>query len=198
MRIIGLTGGIASGKSTVAGIIAGCGIPVIDADQLAREAVLPGSSALRQIVAAFGEIVLQEDGTLDRSVLAEMIFSEPLARKNLEDILHPAIKELSEKRLDELRSQDVPVAFYMAPLLIEAGAVDRVDEIWVVYVDTETQLERIQKRDSVSREDAEKRIAAQMPMNEKRAFGRIVIDNSGDLEELKSRVTAVLKAEGFC
>jgi len=197
MRVIGLTGGIASGKSTVAEIIAGHGIPVVDADQLAREAVLPGSSALRQIAAAFGGEVLQEDGSLDRAVLAERIFSEPLARIDLEAILHPVIKALAQKRLEELRRQGAPVVFYVAPLLIEAGVADRVDEIWVVYVDAATQLERIRKRDSVSREDAEKRLAAQMPMDEKRNYGRIVIDNSGGLEDLKNRVAAVLKAEVF-
>jgi len=197
MRVIGLTGGIASGKSTVADIITGHGIPVVDADQLAREAVLPGSSALRQIVAAFGGVVLQKNGSLDRAVLAKKIFSVPSARRTLESILHPAIKELAQKRLEELRREGVPVAFYMAPLLIEAGVADRVDEIWVVYVGREVQLERIRKRDSVSREDAEKRLAAQMPMDEKRDYGRIIIDNSGDLEALKSRVAAVLLTEGL-
>ena len=197
MRVIGLTGGIASGKSTVAEMITGYGIPVIDADQLAREAVLPESSALRQIVAAFGGEVLQEDGSLDRAVLAEKIFSEPSARRTLEAILHPPIKVLAQKRLDDLRREGVPAVFYMAPLLIEAGVADRVDEIWVVYVDSETQLERIRQRDSVSREDAEKRLAAQMPMEEKKDYGRIVIDNSGDLEDLKSRVAALLMAEGL-
>lgn len=197
MRVIGLTGGIASGKSTVAGIISGHGIPVIDADQLARDAVVPGSAGLCQIIEAFGPSVLNEDGTLDRTVLAEKIFSDPLAREKLESILHPAIKVLAEKQLAELRQRGEAVAFYMAPLLIEAGATGRVDEIWVVYVDRETQLARIQKRDSVSREDAEKRIAAQMPMDEKAAYARIVIDNSGNLQELKKRVEAILVSESL-
>lgn len=197
MRVIGLTGGIASGKSTVAGIISAHGIPVIDADQLARDAVVPGSLGLCQIVEAFGPTVLNEDGTLDRTVLAERIFSDPLAREKLESILHPAIKVLAEKRLQELSQSGEKIAFYMAPLLIEAGATDRVDEIWVVYVDRETQLARIQKRDSVSRENAEKRLAAQMPMDEKAAYGRIVINNRGNLQELKEMVEAVLIAESL-
>ena len=197
MRVIGLTGGIASGKSTVAEMIASQGIPVIDADQLARDAVLPGSAGLRQIVAVFGLKVLKEDGFLDRAILAEKIFSDSSARKILESILHPAIRELAQQRLEKLRLEMVPVVFYMAPLLVEAGITDRVDEVWVVYVDRETQLERIQKRDSVSREDAEKRLAAQMPMVEKATYGRIVIDNSGNLRELKDRVEAVLMAEGL-
>jgi len=197
MRVIGLTGGIASGKSTVAALLAERGIPVVDADQLARDAVLPGSSGLRQIVAVFGPGVVTVDGTLDRAVLSEKVFSDPAARKVLEAIIHPEIKLLAEKSLEELRSQGFPIVFYMAPLLIEAGVTGRVDEIWVVYADRETQVERVRKRDSVSREDAEKRLAAQMPMDEKRAYGRIVIDNSGDLKDLKKRVVEILLAEGL-
>lgn len=197
MRIIGLTGGIASGKSTVAAILAEHGLPVIDADQLARDAVLPGSPGLRQVVAAFGDEVLKEDGSLDRAVLGERVFSDPAARSILEAILHPEIKLLAERRLEKLRNQGVPVVFYMAPLLIEAGVTDRVDDIWVVYVGREVQLERICARDSVSREAAGKRLAAQMPMDEKRAFGRVVIDNSGDLEALRRRVVEILQLEGL-
>lgn len=195
MRIIGLTGGIASGKSTVAGLIAAVGIPVIDADQLARDAVMPGSAGLQQIVAAFGSEVVNGDGVLDRSLLAEKIFSDPSARRTLESILHPAIKELAEKCLEQLRRDGVPVAFYMAPLLIEAGITERVDEIWVVYARPDIQLKRIQERDALGRDAAEKRLVAQMPMDEKKGLGRIVIDNSGSLEELKNRVAEILQAE---
>lgn len=195
MRVIGLTGGIASGKSAVAGIIAGYGIAVIDADQLARDAVVPGSAALSRILELFGATVLKDDGTLDRAALAGKIFSSPAARRDLESILHPAIKALAQQELDSLRLKGVKVVFYMAPLLIEAGAVDRVDEIWVVYADRETQLKRIQRRDSVSREDAEKRLAAQLPMDEKVTYGRVVIDNCGSLEELRRRVEALLRTE---
>jgi dephospho-CoA kinase len=195
VRVIGLTGGIASGKSAVADIIAGYGLEVIDADQLARDAVVPGSAGLRQIAAVFGHGILNGDGTLNRAALAEAIFSDSSLREKLESILHPAIKELAQKRLQKLRQKKVTVAFYMAPLLIEAGAVDRVDEIWVVYVDRETQLERLQNRDSLSREEAEKRLAAQMPMAEKLTYGRIVIDNCGSPAELRHRVEVLLRAE---
>lgn len=195
MRVIGLTGGIASGKSAVAKIIAGYGLAVIDADQLSRDAVVPGSAGLRHIVAVFGTGVLNGDGTLNRAALAEVIFSDAAAREKLEAILHPAIKELAQKRLQELRHKKVTAAFYMAPLLIEAGATDRVDEIWVVYADRETQLERMQQRDAISRDDAEKRLAAQMPMDEKVTYGRVVIDNCGSPAELRCRVEALLRAE---
>ncbi|MBP1727698.1 MAG: dephospho-coenzyme kinase [Deltaproteobacteria bacterium] len=195
MRVIGLTGGIASGKSTVARLLAGHGIPVIDADQLARDAVHPGTAALGQIAARFGERVLTPAGALDRTALAEIVFADPGARRTLEEILHPAIKSLAEQRLAELQRRGEPVAVYMAPLLIEAGAADRVDEIWVVYVDRETQLQRLVSRDGVSREGAEQRLAAQLPMDEKAAQGRIVIDNCGTPEMLEKRVAELCRAE---
>jgi len=195
MRVIGLTGGIASGKSTVARLLAKQGIPVIDADQLARDAVLPGTAALRQIAESFGEKVLDSAGALDRTILAEIVFADPGARKKLEAILHPAIKALAEKQLAELRQRGVPVAIYMAPLLIEAGVTDRVDEIWVVYVDRETQLLRLIDRDGVSRESAEQRLAAQLSMDEKAAYGSIVIDNSGTPAMLEKRVMELCKTE---
>jgi len=195
MRVIGLTGGIASGKSTVADLIAAHGIPVIDADQLSRDAVLPGTEALSRIAGVFGRKVLNRDGTLDRRALSDIIFADPGARITLEGILHPAIKALAETRLAELRKKGEPAALYVAPLLIEAGAVDRVDEIWVVHVDRSTQLERLQKRDGICREDAVKRLSSQMPMEEKRKHGRIVIENSGTMEELEARVTELCRTE---
>ncbi|NVO00440.1 MAG: dephospho-CoA kinase [Geobacteraceae bacterium] len=195
MRIIGLTGGIASGKSAVAELMTAAGIPVIDADQLSREAVLPGSTPLAFIAETFGNSVIDTDGRLNREALARIVFSDEPSRKRLEAILHPAIKSLAEQKLADLQRSGAPAAIYMAALLIEAGATDRVDEIWVVYTDPETQLGRIQKRDGVSRENALKRVAAQMPMDEKAACGRIVIDNCGTLDELKEKVAAVLIKE---
>jgi dephospho-CoA kinase len=195
MRVIGLTGGIASGKSSVAAIMAEEGIPVIDADLLAREAVLPGSVALQQIAATFGSAVIAPDGTLDRGALAGFVFSDESARRKLESILHPAIKSLAEQRLQELRDCGAPVAVYMAALLIEAAVTDRVDEVWVVYADRETQLDRLQERDAMSRTEAEQRLAAQMPMDEKKGCGKVVIDNCGSMAELQERVRRVLVAE---
>jgi dephospho-CoA kinase len=195
MRVIGLTGGIASGKSTVARLLAGQGIPVIDADHLAREAVAPGTEVLRQIAACFGPQVLRADGALDRDALAAIVFTEPALREKLEAIVHPAIKALAEQRLARLREQAEPYAVYMAPLLIEAGITDRVDEVWVVYVNRETQLQRLMARDSISLEAAGQRLAAQMPMDEKARYGRVVIDNCGTPEELQSRVQELCKSE---
>jgi dephospho-CoA kinase len=195
MRVIGLTGGIASGKSTVGRLLAERGIPVIDADQLARRAVVPGSPALEQIARRFGPGVIAADGTLDRAALARTVFADAAKRQDLEAILHPAIRELAEAELATLRAEERPVAVYMAPLLIEAGLASRVDEIWVVYADRETQISRVMGRDGVTREEAEARLAAQMPMEEKARHGRIVIDNRGTLAELRQRVAEILEQE---
>lgn len=188
MRIIGLTGGIASGKSTVARVFEENGIPVIDADQLARDAVLPGTPALGEIAALFGSGVLNSDGTLNRQLLGARVFSEPQLRKRLEAILHPAIKSIAEERLAELRRSGVLAVIYMAPLLIEAGVTGRVDEIWVVYADRETQIARVMARDGLGRAEAEQRLAAQMPMEQKAALGKIVISNMGSEDELRKTV----------
>ena len=188
MRIIGLTGGIASGKSTVARILEEKGARVIDADQLARDAVVPGTDAHAAIVREFGCEILSLDGTIDRGKLGAIVFADPAARRRLEAITHPAIAKLAEERLDSLRRQGTAVVFYMAPLLIEAGITGRVDEIWVVYVDRETQLARLMARDGSDRLDALRRIESQMPMEEKRNYGKEVIDNRGSLEETTRQV----------
>lgn len=191
MLVIGLTGGIASGKSTVARILERLGATIIDADLLAREAVLPGTPAHRAIVAAFGTEVLLPDATIDRKALGRIVFANPDARRRLEAITHPAIARLSQARLAEARRSDAPAVFYVAPLLIEAGAADRVDDIWVVYADRETQLARLTERDGIGRGEAEQRLAAQMPMDEKASYGSAVIDNRGTSEETERQVVAL-------
>lgn len=193
MRIIGLTGGIASGKSTVARLLERFGAEVVDADQLAREAVMPGTAACQAIIDAFGSGILLPDGSIDRKALSRIVFADPEARRRLEAITHPAIADLARRRLAELRRAGDGVAFYVAPLLIEAGATGRVDEIWVVYVDRETQLARLIERDGLSREEAEQRLAAQMTMEEKAAHGSVVIDNRGTPEELERQVAKIWK-----
>jgi dephospho-CoA kinase len=132
VRIIGLTGGIASGKSSVARIMEALGGVVIDADQLAREAVAPDEPAYLSIVADFGEGIVNPDRTINRKALGKIVFADPTARRRLERITHPAIARLAEQRLTALRKAGARVVVYMAPLLIEAGVTSRVDEIWVV------------------------------------------------------------------
>ena len=195
IRVIGLTGGIATGKSTVARCLEEQGAVVIDADSLSREAVRPGSAALERIVALFGPEMLLADGSLDRKRLGRLIFADPDKRCQLERITHPAIRRLADERISRLAAEGARVVFYMAPLLIEAGAVDRVDEVWVVTVRPEIQLERLMGRDAIERAEAERIIASQMPLAEKERHGRIVIDNSGTPEETRRIVAAIWARE---
>jgi dephospho-CoA kinase len=195
IRIIGLTGGIASGKSTVARFFQSQGAALIDADQLAREAVEPGSRGLAGVVAAFGAGVLAQDGWLDRKGLGAMVFADSRKRRRLEAILHPEIKRLAEERIARAVEAGHRVIFYMAPLLIEAGATDRVDEVWVVTVHPELQLERLMLRDGLSREDAQRVVNSQMPLKEKERLGRVVIDNSGTPEETGKRLAEIWARE---
>jgi dephospho-CoA kinase len=195
MRIIGLTGGIASGKSTVAGTLERLGGVVIDADRLAREVVAPGEPAYWAIVAEFGEAILGPDRTIDRGTLGKLVFADHDARRRLERITHPAIARRAEQQLAALRAAGTAVVFYMAPLLIEAGATSRVDEIWVVYIDRETQIARLLERDGISRTEALQRLDSQMAMEEKRTYGKVVIDNRGTPEETERQVREIWARE---
>ncbi len=192
IRVIGLTGGIATGKSSVADFLEKRGLPVVDADILSRDVVRPGSLCLARIVDTFGSEVLSNDGTLDRKRLGVIVFSDPVKRKLLEDIIHPEIRRLAKERIAAVAAAGQNVVFYMAPLLIEAGATDLVDEIWVVTASPEVQLERVMYRDGISREQAERIITAQMPLKDKERFGQIVIDNSGTPDDLQNRLSAIL------
>ena len=194
-RVIGLTGGIATGKSTVARFFADKGIPVIDADKLARDAVLLGTPALEQIVALFGRDVLTNDGSLDRKRLGTLVFSDPEKRRMLEEILHPEIRRLAKERIAQAAAAGHRRLIYMAPLLVEAGATDRVDDIWVVTVRPEIQLERLMRRDDISREQAERIIESQMPLAEKAQYGSVVIDNSGSEAETQTALEAAWDRE---
>ncbi len=180
MKIIGLTGGIASGKSLVAGMLASWGAVVVDADKLAREVVEPGEPAYRAIVKRFGAGVLQEDGSLDRKALGRIVFSDAAARGELERIVHPAIAELADRRFERERQRRTPLLFYVVPLLFETGMAARFDEVWLVFVDADTQIERLMKRDGIGRAEALRKIGAQLPLAEKLACSPVVIDNSGD------------------
>jgi dephospho-CoA kinase len=195
VKIIGLTGGIASGKSTAARILKELGATVIDADQLSREVVAPGAPALAAIADAIGPRVLNGDGSLNREVMGSIVFADPEARRTLEGIVHPAIRELARQRLDEYRAAGVLVVFYMAPLLIEAGADKLVDEIWVIDIDEAGQEARIIARDGLSREETRQRTAAQMPLADKAARGDVVIENRGSVAELEARLKALWERE---
>ena len=195
IRVIGLTGGIAAGKSTVAKYFQEQGAAVIDADQLARDAVSPGSPALRTIVDIYGSEMLLPDGNLDRKRLGRTIFADPEKRRQLERIVHPEIRRLAEEKIAVEAAKGQSVVFYMAPLLIETGATDRVDEVWVVTVRPEVQRQRLMARDGISQDQVDCMIASQMPLAEKESYGRIVIDNSGSLEETRQILAQVWAKE---
>lgn len=185
IRVIGLTGGIATGKSSVAQFFTEKNIPVVDADQLAREAVLPGTPALKRIISLFGSKVLTPDGTLDRKRLGALVFPDPEKRRQLESILHPEIRRLAEERIALAAGAGHKRLIYMAPLLIEAGVTDRVNDIWVVTVHPEIQLERLMRRDGISHEQAQGIVDSQMPLSEKERYGTVIIDNSGTAKQTR-------------
>jgi len=180
--ILGVTGGIASGKSMVTEAFRSLGACVVSADELSREAVAPGSETLARLVAQFGRGILLPDGSLDRKALAERIFRDRGARAALNRITHPAIASLAEMRLQELVRQGERLIVYEAPLLFEAGAEGRVDAVLVVRIEESQQLARLMRRDGLNEAQARARIAAQMPQAEKVARADFVIDNSGTPE----------------
>jgi len=195
IRVIGLTGGVATGKSSVARFFEERGVPVIDADQLAREAVGPGSPCLTELAELFGPGVINADGTLDRKHMGSIVFGDADKRRLLEQVLHPEIRRLAEERIAHAAAAGRQTAVYMAPLLIEAGVTDRVDEIWVVTVRPDIQLKRLMARDGIGREEAERIIASQMPLAEKERHGRVVIDNSGTPEETRRLLAEIWERE---
>ena len=189
--ILGLTGGIGAGKSTVAAIFAELGATVVSADQLAREVVAPGTPTLQALVAVFGTTILDATGHLAREQLAEIIFADPQARERLNAIIHPTIATLAESRLQALRRQQVPLVVYEAPLLFEAGAEGRVDRILAVIASPKLQEQRLCTRDRIDPAAARERIAAQWPQAEKVARADYIIDNSGELAETRRQVRAL-------
>ena len=189
--MVGLTGGIGSGKSTVARMFAELGVPVVDADQVARDVVEPGTEGLAAVVERFGDEVLDEDGRLDRAKLGQRVFDDAAARKELEGILHPRIAAASLARFQALAQEGHPYALYEAALLVESGRHRTMGALVVVAVDAETQVARVRSRDALSAEDARKRMAAQLPLAEKVAAADHVIRNDGSLDETRARVREV-------
>ncbi|CAH8772145.1 dephospho-CoA kinase [Paenibacillus dendritiformis] len=186
---IGLTGGIASGKSTVSRLLVERGALLVDADRIAREIVLPGSPALDQIADRFGADMLLPDGSLDRKRLGNVVFSDAAARKALEEITHPAIRQemmTQMRRLEEEHPQSLVVVD--VPLLYESGLTDRFEEIVVVYVPQAIQLERLMRRDGLSEAEASERLLSQWDIEMKRERADYVIDNSNGIEETRQQV----------
>lgn len=185
---VGLTGGIASGKSTVARLFEALGVPVIDTDVLSREVVAPGQPLLAQIAARFGAGVLTADGALDRAALRSVIFSDPAARADLERLTHPAIRALLEERSAAAGGE---YQIHAIPLLVETGGRDRVDRVLVVDCSEELQIRRLQARDGSTLEQARAILAAQATRAARLAAADDVIENDGDLALLRDRVAAL-------
>ena len=190
--LVGLTGGIASGKSAATRQLAELGCRVVDADVLAREVVAPGEPAWRAIVEEFGRDVLGPDGRLDRKRLGAVVFADPARRKVLEAITHPAIMARRQAILDAWAAEGFDgVVVLDIPLLIEVGAAAHVDRVVLVYAEREVQVERLRSRDGFDRAEAERRLASQMPLAEKVRHAHFVVDNSGTPEETAAQVPAI-------
>jgi dephospho-CoA kinase len=185
---VGLTGGIASGKSLVAAELAARGAIIIDADVLAREVVEPGTPALAAIVERFGRQVLT-DGQLDRSRLGEVVFADPLARRDLERIVHPAVRARAIEL--ERAAEGAVVVVHVIPLLVETGQQQNFDFVVTVDVDQETQIQRLMARNGFSRAEAQSRIAAQATREDRRAAADVVLDNAGTLAQLRDQIAAL-------
>ncbi len=199
-RRIGLTGGIASGKSTVGRLLAERGLPVLDADVYAREALAPGSSGARAVAKRYGEQVLAEGAgepceplpALDRAALGRIVFSDAAELRWLEQLVHPLVRQRFAAELERLRQ--APVVVLMIPLLFEAGLDTLCSEIWLVDCNEDQQLQRLMGRDGLSADDARARLAAQWPLARKRALATVVLDNRGGPEALAPQVESALRA----
>jgi dephospho-CoA kinase len=188
MLQVGLTGGIACGKTTVSELFAKHGAPVIDADILAREVVVPGSEGLSRIVATFGDEVLASDGTLDRGAMRQLIFSNQQAKYRLEGILHPLIRKRMSKLVEQLAGQDFAYCIKAIPLLLETNQQDSVDRILVIDCDEDTQVRRIVSRDSCTESDARKIISSQISRSQRLSSADDTVINNAGWKQLEDQV----------
>ena len=194
MRVFGLTGGIGSGKSTVAKRLRARGLSVVNADELAREAVSGGSPGLSRIVEYFGPSVLRENGELDRARLGEVVFSDPEARRALDAIVHPIVRRLAAEHFHTIASTGEPLACYEVPLLYEVGLGEIYRPVVVVTASLEQRKRHLAARDGFNEAQIAARIAAQMPLDDKARRADYVIENSGSLEELDAATDTVFEA----
>jgi len=193
--LVGLTGSIATGKSTVSQMFAHLGARVLDADLLAREVVMPGQPAYLKIVEEFGQGVVQDDGSLDRKALGAIVFADATRRKRLEEITHPAIGLRQQRILSVLEEEEFEgIVVWDVALLFETGGLARMDRVVVVYTDPDTELARLMARDGIPEAQARARMASQMPVAEKARRAHYVIDNSGERVETERQVKTVYES----
>ena len=193
--LVGLTGGIATGKSTISEMLRRLGAEVIDADLLAREVVAPGRRAFAEVVREFGREVVATDGTLDRARLGAVVFADPDKRKRLEAITHPAIRERFTERLAELEARGFDgLVFFDAAVIVESGGYKTLDRLVVVLTDEATELARLMARDGIGRDEALQKIRSQMPVADKAKLAQHVIDNAGDRTATEAQVRRVYEA----
>jgi len=191
-KIIGVTGTIGSGKSTVGNLLAGLGVPIIDTDTLVHELLSEDTPARQAVITRFGPAIVSNDGTgaVDRARLGKIVFADDLARKDLEAIVHPAVIREYRRRVNDLLGHSA-VAI-LVPLLFEAGVEGEFDEVWTVIANEDVLRSRLQSRDSLSEEEVDKRLAAQLPQSEKASRSTRTIDNSGGIENTRQQVQLYL------
>ncbi|QDW91441.1 dephospho-CoA kinase [Staphylococcus chromogenes] len=195
-KVIGLTGGIATGKSTVAELLKAHGFKIVDADIASRKAVEKGSEGLKKVVAEFGEEALTEEGEMNREYIGQQIFYDDLKREKLNAIIHPIVREIMENEKKQYLAQGLDVVMDI-PLLFENGLEKTVDEVWLVYTSPSIQIDRLMERNQLSIEDAKARIYSQISIDKKSRMADVVIDNFGTKLELKQNLEQALTEKGY-
>ncbi|HEJ7505262.1 TPA: dephospho-CoA kinase [Staphylococcus aureus] len=195
-KVIGLTGGIASGKSTVSELLSVFGFKVVDADKAAREAVKKGSKSLAQVREVFGDEAIDENGEMNRRYMGDLVFNHPEKRLELNAIIHPIVRDIMEEEKQEYLKQGYNVIMDI-PLLFENELENTLDEVWVVYTSESIQMDRLMQRNNLSLEDAKARVYSQISIDKKSRMADHVIDNLGDKLELKQNLERLLEEEGY-
>lgn len=190
---LGLTGGIATGKTTISNYLKSIDIPVLDADEYARKVVEPGTPGLSEITNTFGEQVLRADGSLNRKLLGQIVFNDSSSRQTLNDITHPRIQQMMADELHRLAEQQIPLVILDIPLLLENKNVAGADAVMVVTIPESLQLTRLMQRNNLTEKEAQSRISAQMPLVEKEKLADFVIDNSGTISSTQKQVEKVIQ-----
>ncbi|EEQ79090.1 MULTISPECIES: dephospho-CoA kinase [Staphylococcus] len=195
-KVIGLTGGIASGKSTVSELLTAFGFKVVDADTAAREAVAKGTPGIAKVKEVFGEEAIDENGEMDRKYMGELVFNNPGERIKLNEIVHPKVREIMEEKKQQFLNKGHNVIMDI-PLLFENELQDTVDEVWLVYTSESIQIDRLMERNDLTQEEAKARVYSQISIDKKSRMADHVIDNLGDKLELKQNLEKLLSEKGY-